>query len=384
MAKKGKIFNQLKRPKLLRKGISAGETLVGVFLLVVIFGMSFWLGAQRDNYDPSERDIDTALLIKQSVEDNLYRIPLKRWRDPSLGGISEAPVPLGPFPASVLEGGWAAVSSPQNFDADTLFEKINGQADQYLKFGFEELTVIPIENPDNGRFLDFFLYDQGSFKGSLGVYQEQRGNRDVISVQGVHYTPSPLGAIGMCGRYFFHATGDAPDPLIESMAIRFIDAVRRLDQRSPPPPEFLLLNLGMGLSFQEIAFQPSNVFQYRFASDFWFGKMPDTENARVFLHGAKSPDAARELHDRLHSELLEDYDPLDSQSPGLLLQHRFLKTHFALKQHQNYLLGVERHPERQEAIDLLERLLSVLPKADIEEDVGREEGYPGEGEGGYR
>ena len=208
MARKGKVLNQLGRPKLLRKEIPTGEAATGVLLLLLILGMTLWLRAQRTNYDPGERDIDIALLVAQSVEDKLYRQPLKRWRDPSLGELGGAPESLGPFDPSLLEGGWRSASTPQAFVPDTLYEKINGQADQYMKFGFQKLTVIELERPSTGRLLDVFLYDQGTFEGSLGVYQEQRGGRATEQFEGVHYTPNAIGAIGMSGRVFFQIIGD--------------------------------------------------------------------------------------------------------------------------------------------------------------------------------
>ena len=76
--------------------------------------MTYWLVEQRSNYDPGERDIDIALLVAQSVEDNLYKTPLKRWRDPNLADVGVASVALGPFKPSLLEGGWRAVSTPQD------------------------------------------------------------------------------------------------------------------------------------------------------------------------------------------------------------------------------------------------------------------------------
>ncbi|MFQ5653617.1 MAG: DUF6599 family protein, partial [Planctomycetota bacterium] len=281
---------------------------MGALLLLVILGMILWLRAQRTNYDPGERDIETALLVAQSVEDNLYKAPLKRWRDPSLGDAGAAPVDLGPFDSSLLAGGWRSASSPLTFDPDTLYEKINGQAEQYLKFGFEKLTVIELEHPGEGRTLDVFLYDQGTFEGSLGIYAEQRGDKPVSEHGSVRYTPNALGAIGMSGRLFFQATGDAPEASIEAMTRRVLRGLAKLGAEDAPPPEFETLNRGLGVPFERIGYQPSNVFQYRFAQRFWFARLESAASARIFVHAAESPVAARELFDKLCTELLEDYD----------------------------------------------------------------------------
>ena len=379
MAKKGKVLNQLGRPKLLRKEIPVAEAAVGVLLLLCILGMTLWLRAQRTNYDPGERDIDIALLVAQSVEDKLYRQPLKRWRDPSLGDASAAPVDLGPFDGSLLAGGWRSTSTPQTFVPDTLYEKINGQEYQYKKYGFVELKVIELEHPGEGQFLDVFLYDQGTFRGSMGVYEEQRGDKPVVELEGVRYTPNALGAIGMSGPLFFQVTADASAPSIDAMTLRVVQGVASLGLDAAAPKEFKTLNRGLGVPFEGIAYQPTNVFQYRFAEHFWFGHIEGTEEARMFIHTAESSAAAEELFDKLHSELLEDYESLDSASGNALLQHMFLNTYFGLMQSGDMVFGVERHPEREGVQVALERMGDALVGGD--EQAGGE-GYHGEDEGG--
>lgn len=386
MARRGKVFNRLGRPRLLRKDISSTETVVGLVLLLTISGMIYWLVEQRDNYDPGERDIDIALLVAQSVEDNLYKTPLKRWRDPSLADVGAVPVALGPFDSSLLEGGWRSVSTPQTFEVDTLYEKINGQADQYVKFGFQKLTVIELEHRGTGRFLDLFLYDQGTFEGSLGVYQEQRGGRVTEQLEGVHYTPNTIGAIGMSGRIFFHIIADAPDKAVEVMTRRVVMALATLGQQGAPPTGFEILNSGLGVPFEQIGYQPSNVFQYRFAQHFWFGNLEGTEDARIFVHTARSPSDARQLYDKLLAELVEDYDALESASSHTILQHRFLKTYFGLRHEGISVFGVEKHTQADAVADALLLLKGTLAAAvegdDSVEDLDDDEGYHVGGEEG--
>jgi len=377
MARKGKVLNRLGRPKLLRKEIPTGEAAVGVLLLFLIVGMTLWLLDQRSNYDPGERDIDIALLVEQSVEDDLYRQPLKRWRDPSLGEVGGAPVNIGPFDPSLLMGGWQTASTPQTFVPDTLYEKINGQASQYMKFGFVELKVIELEHPGEGRLVDVYLYEQGTFEGSMGVYEEQRGGKEVLEFEGVRYTPNALGAIGMKGSLFFQATGDKISASIDAMTQKVIEGLAELDSAASTPPGFEMLNQGLGVPFEAIAYQPVNVFQYRFAQRFWFGELEGTDGERMFVHTAESPAAAKELFDKLHAELLEDYDGIESAPNHALLQHKYLETYFGLMHEGAMVFGVERHPEREGATSAMRRLQAAL-EGDGEQDG--EEGYDGEGE----
>ena len=135
----------------------------------------------------------------------------------------------------------------------------------------------------------------------------------------------------------------------------------------------------LGVPFEGIAYQPINVFQYRFAERFWFGHIEGAESARMFIHTAESPAAAKDLFDKLHGELLEDYDGIESAPRSALLQHKFLETYFGLMQSGDMVFGVERHPEREGVQVALERMGDALVGGD--EQAG-EEGYHGEDEGG--
>jgi len=379
MARKGKVLNNLGRPKLLRKEISSAEAWVGVALLLLIIGMGVWLGEQRSNYDPGERDIDTALLVEQSVEDNLYRTPLKRWRDPSLGGVDAAPVELGPFSPSILEGGWRSASTPKVFVPDNLYEKINGQAEQYLKFGFEDLTVVELEHPEEACAVDVFLYDQGSFEGSLGVYGNQRGDKDVAELEGVRYSPHPMGAIGMSGEVFFHVTGDSATSAVQEMTRRVVHALAERDSERAVPMGFKRLHEGFGIPFGQIRYQPVNVFQYRFAERFWFGRPDASSDERIFVHEAASAEEAEALLVRLRDELIEDYEDVSAGGGEVLLRHKFLETFFCLMRQGEMVFGVERAPGREAALAAVGRL-----QESICEEGGAAEGgsYYADGEGG--
>ena len=372
-------LEQLGRPKLLRKEISSAEAWVGASLLLLIVGMGVWLRGQRDNYDPAERDLDTALLVEQSVEDDLYRRPLKRWRDPSLGSADDAPADVGPFEPSLLDGGWRVASTPKVFVPENLYEKINGQAEQYLKFGFEELTVVELEHPGEGCAVDVFLYDQASFEGSLGVYGNQRGDRSVSELGDVLYSPHEMGAIGMRGEIFFHVTGDSAGPAVEEMTQRVVASLAKSADGEDTPPGFKRLREDLEIPFAQIRYQPVNVFQYRFAQRFWFGGTGASPDERLFVHEASSVDEAEALFDRLKDELLADYKDVSTGAGEALLQHNFLETFFCLRRQGEMVFGVERAADRAAALAVTERLKESLAG---EEEAGEEGGYHADGEGG--
>ena len=233
--------------------------------------------------------------------------------------------------------------------------------------------------------MDVYLYDQGTFEGGLGVYQELRGNKSASQEGSVQYTSSSLGAIGICGSLFFQITADEPGAMVEEMTARVVAALSQRDIGDSLPDGYATLHQGMQIEFDRIAYQPTNVFQYRFASNFWFASIEGDDDARIFIHSAVSDAAAQQLFEQLHGELLEDYDVIDSSPGQLLLRHQFLETYFGLAQEGVHLFGIERHLDRSAAeaqlASLRLRLTGPVPTQDWDADGGDESGYDSEQEG---
>jgi len=369
MARKNQVFGALRRQKLLRTTISGGEALAGILSLAALLLAAGWVAAQRDAYDPRERDVSMETLLADSVQDTLYKTPLERWRDPSLGpaGMNTPAVDLGPFPSGVLGDGWIAPSRVQKYTAENLYEKINGQAEQYLKFGFRELSVLGLEHPDEQASIDVFLYEQGSFADGLGLFEEQRGSKQVKQSGKAVYVPTRLGAYGLVGSMFFHVIGSEESERVTRAAGRIVAALGSLQGGDAPVP-FTVLREGLGLPFEGIAYSPQNTFQFGFASRFWFGKEDLQAKARSFVHQAESAEAARELFGKLHAEQQEEFEVLEGSEREAVYRHKFLKTHFVLRLAGTLVYGVEKHPDRAGAEEATERLGSALFPAEGEGD----------------
>ena len=357
MAKAGRVFNSFKRQKLQRKQISGADAVVGLALLAALTVAGLWVAWQKDNFDPGERDISIETLRAQSVKDTLYKTPLERWRDPALGAApgAAATIDVAPFPAGVVSTGWRAADRVETFDPDNLYEKINGQAEQYLKFGFVRLDVLTIEHASGAAF-DLFLYDQGSFANCLGLYQEQRGDKPVTRSGEVLYTPTALGGYGMVGRVFFHLIGTTPDEPVPTKTAQLVGQLDQLAGDAPTPLPFAVLR-DMGAALDQVAYTPENVFQYGFLERFWFAAVEaDAPTAQLFLHAAESAEEAAALAARLREEQAFEYEPA-----GEFLRHKYLKTFFSVAQAGNLLFGVSDYPSPDEARAALGRLIAAFP-----------------------
>jgi len=61
------------------------------------------------------------------------------------------------------------------FTAATLFEKIDGRAEQYLDYKFQGLTCVSLVNEqDKSQFIDIYVFDMGKPAQAFGVFSVER------------------------------------------------------------------------------------------------------------------------------------------------------------------------------------------------------------------
>ncbi len=365
------VFTEFKRAKLLRKRIPLAEAGSGLAVLLVLLLAAGWVRAQRDNFDPAERDLDLALLEARGAPRELYDRPVQRWRDPATPAASAAATDLGPFPASLVMSGWSA-GRLQRFSPETLYEKINGQAEQYLKFGFRELVVLPLEHPASGASLDVFLYDQAEAANALGLLAEQRGDKPSEKRGALHYTETGAGAFGAVGSFVFHLVGAPDGPDLRAQTNAALEALTGLAVEADLPAPQRLLIEGLGLSPERIAYTPVNAFQLSFAERFWFGTLDASPTTRAFLHEAESEEAAAALLDRLISEQEAELEALVRGDRSVSLKHRYLGTYYGMAVEGAWLLGVEDHPDAEAMDATMDRLRSALLQPGSTDDSGED------------
>lgn len=111
-------------------------------LLAIIVGAILWIQRQ---YDPAA------------------------WR-----GQGDAPSSQAEVNAE-LPMGIATLSPPEQYNAQTLSDKINGKADLYLSAGFKSLESQRFGLvSDKSRWMEHYLYDMGGHENAFAVYSMQR------------------------------------------------------------------------------------------------------------------------------------------------------------------------------------------------------------------
>lgn len=360
-----KIFNDRPR-KVFRHYIGQSEVLFSAFFIVFTFAMGAWFFLQKDNYDPDDRDISMEVLLAQQVEDHLWEPPLQLWVEPgseTAAGGGAPSVNLGVYPASTVGNGWQATSRVETFDNSNLYEKINGQETQYKEFGFQQLHFISIANRAEGVEMNIELYDMGEFKNALGIFAAQRSAGSVVEKRGPAYLYfTEVGALGIVNNFYFKFTGDSPSPAIQEQSLTIVTdfAATEREGQQATPKAFHILADNMGVDFSGIEYKPTDVFQYAFASNFWFGKKSIDGNEAYFVHEAASPEEAATLVKQILEEHQWDYTAVASEEGRTVLQHNFLKTYFSIEQRENFVIGVDQAPTPDEASQSLEALAAKL------------------------
>ncbi|MEJ2628983.1 MAG: hypothetical protein P8078_10545, partial [bacterium] len=69
--------------------------------------------------------------------------------------------------------GWQQVGEVKMYHSDNLWEYINGAADHFISYGFEELTYGDISKDELTVTVN--VYDMGSVLNAFGIYTSEKG-----------------------------------------------------------------------------------------------------------------------------------------------------------------------------------------------------------------
>ncbi len=370
-AKDHKVFN-IKKRWLRRTYIPTAEFYASVALIVTATATGLWFFNQKDNYDHGERDLDPNLLGKQATLE-LYTRPLKLWQEPGTASGPAAGPSIAPFPAATLDPNWQLGGRVKTFEPDNLFEKINGEAEKFLKLNFQQLHYLVLKSAQDRSEIAIELYDHGDVTHSIGIFSGHTSpNNDIQNISDLSYFMTGAGMIGRKGRFFFRVAATNFDDPIKNKVLQLAQSFTQLGAplaaapqaievvetpaSSDMPVEFLVLNENLSIAQDAIAFASQNVFQFDFASNFWFGNFADSEDGKAFIHIADSADAVQELYKQLLVEFDFDYTLVQSLENGVLLKHRFLNNYLVMQHQGRVLFGVENLADQAKVPQLMSQL----------------------------
>ena len=164
------------------------------------------------------------------------------------------------LPKRLVEG-WEQVGNPQVYDRQTLFKRINGQAELFFKYGFEGSVFTLYQNKqDEKDQVEVDLYDMGNVVQAFGIFSRFR-SEDRSAGVGLESYLEDTSLLFYKGRYFvmLYATQAEP-PVLKKMAMR----ISSLLPEDSSIPEEILYFPKEGLRRGSIEYHPEGLLGYQF------------------------------------------------------------------------------------------------------------------------
>ncbi|MCJ7730039.1 MAG: hypothetical protein MUO27_09215 [Sedimentisphaerales bacterium] len=168
--------------------------------------------------------------------------PALSYESKSGGQIQPADEELASSLNAIATTDFPAVGSSEIYNADNLYEKIDGKAPMYQESGFVRLTTKRFansKNPDLG--LELYLYDMGNSRNAFSVYSRQK-RADVKDLNDMPFGYKTSNAIYIShGRYYIEMIGFAESQelvgVMKGIAQKLVAQLPSADSTSSPQDE---------------------------------------------------------------------------------------------------------------------------------------------------
>ncbi len=126
------------------------------------------------------------------------------------GHIQQADGELTSSLKSLATTDFPAVGNSEIYNADNLYEKIDGKAPMYVESGFERLTTQRFASKSNSELgFELYQYDMGNTRNAFSVYSRQK-RADVTDLNDVPFGYKTSNAIYIShGKYYIEMIGFA-------------------------------------------------------------------------------------------------------------------------------------------------------------------------------
>jgi hypothetical protein len=202
------------------------ESVISIFLLAVLILTGIGIFIQQSKYDMSRFGTSAPVLPKPEAQ------------SPKAETAPES----SPF----APAGFETLSKAESYNADNLYEKIDGKAPLYLEAGFKGLTTQRFASMSNKElWMEVYIYDMGDIKNGFSVYsvQKREGAEAFPSMRFAYKTGNALYFVH--GKYYVEIVGSSEtEVLSKAMA----EAAQKITAN---------LAAGANASIAELAFFPS-------------------------------------------------------------------------------------------------------------------------------
>ncbi|HHH27708.1 MAG TPA: hypothetical protein ENK57_05100 [Polyangiaceae bacterium] len=270
MANTDRLINPRGR-KHYRRSYSMTEVRIGLVILLGLGGFAGWVAYEGAH-----------------PRDDLFA------NTPDLLDPGSAPVERGPLPEHLAAKGWKE-GRLAAFDADNLYEKINGRAGYFTSKGFVVLLFLPLTSEDTkGETIDVEVYDMGAAENALGAYVGEKPDEIASNESTGVVWHRDRNALYMArGSYYIRAIGSQESPGVD----RALEHLRKVLETGlaagERPWAHALLVDALGYDASTIEYAKENAMSFEFARNVYVAR--EGEDTELFVAPAPDPEAAEAM-----------------------------------------------------------------------------------------
>jgi hypothetical protein len=207
------------------------------------------------------------------------------------------------LPADGELPGWSLVTDPEHYEADNLWEYINGQADFFIDYGFVRVDTAEYRNDRQSSSVVLEVYRMGRPQEAFGIFAAERtsDDRPLEIGAGAYLGANVLGF--WRGEQYFKLTSFDEGPTIEQLLIGLAEEISSRNPTQGYELETLLLFPEEGRVEASERFIPKNFLGQPYLTDAYrVDYTSDGQQVQLFVVDTGSPTEAQS-----HFTRLEDF-----------------------------------------------------------------------------
>ena len=206
------------------------------------------------------------------------------------------------LPADGELPGWSRATEPESYDADTLWEYINGQADFFIDYGFVRVDAAEYRHDQETNSVVLEIYEMGRPQEAFGIFAAERTSNDrPLEVgSGAYLGANVLGF--WQGERYVKLTSFDESPAIEQLLIGLAEGISsRIPNRGGELETLGLFPEGGRIESSERFIRLNFLGQPYLTEAYRVDFALDGEDVQLFIVESGSPDEALSDFDRLEA-----------------------------------------------------------------------------------
>lgn len=346
-----------------RRSYARGEVLAGALVVVGLVAIATWVRWMGAHPDPNLARVSLDALAGDPARTVVESVP------PSAGRASSpAPTPTavpasarGALPGELAPPGFSE-GKPATFDADNLYEKIDGRANYFTSRGFRSLSFVSLTSVGDpaAASIDVELYDMANAENALSAYGGEKSAEIASERHAAGLWHLDRNALYLTqGRYYLRAIGSDES---EATRAALLAVKARIQAAFPGEAQELpwahrLLGV-LGIASGQIEFHREAAFSFGFANDV-YSALLDDQATEVFVTVTADETAAANLV-RQFVDGFASYGERVASGGETWVKDRYLSSYATARAHRAFVFGVRGAPDLEAARAALAKLAAAI------------------------